>query len=66
MSKFCVAFISEFEGKLAQYVVEATDWREALNKAKPRYIENIEHCKTMEDAVAEAFNQGWNFNVIEI
>ena len=50
MPKFCVAFISKFDNNLEQYIVEATDWREALDKAKPGYIENITHCKTMEEA----------------
>ena len=66
MPKFCVAFISEFDNELEQHIVEATDWREALDKAKPGYVDNIAHCKTMEDAAVEAFNQEWNFNVIEI
>ena len=66
MPKFCVAFISEFDHNLEQYVVEATDWREALDKAKPGYAENIDHCKTLEEAATEAFNQEWNFNAIEI
>lgn len=67
MSKFCVAFFSEFDGKIEQYIVsEAADWRDALNKAKPVYVENIAHCNTMEEAVKEAFNQDWHFNVIEI
>jgi len=66
MPKFCVAFISEFENALEQYIVEAPDWREALDKAKPGYKENIAHCATMEKAIAEAFNQDWNFHAIEI
>jgi len=67
MPKFCVAFISEFDHNLEQHIVpEATDWREALDKAKPGYVDNIAHCKTMEEAATEAFNQEWNFNVIKI
>ena len=64
MPKFCVAFISKFDNNLEQYIVEATDWREALDKAKPGYIENITHCKTMEEAAAEAFNQEWNSTLL--
>lgn len=67
MSKFCVAFINAFDNNLEQHIVpEAIDWRDALDKAKPRYIENIAHCNTMEEAMQEALNQDWNFNVIEI
>ena len=67
MPKFCVAFTSEFSGKLEQHIVpEAIDWRDALDKAKPGYIENIAHCNTMEEAIEEAYDQEWYFNVIEI
>jgi len=66
MPKFCVAYISAFENVLEQYIVEASDWREALDKAKPGCAESIAHCDTMEKAIDEAFNQDWNFHVIEI
>ena len=67
MPKFCVAFMSEFSGKLEQYIVlEAIDWRDALDKAKPGYIENIAHYSTIEEAAQEAYDQEWYFNVIEI
>ena len=66
MSKFCVAYISAFENVLEQHVVEAADWREALDKAKPGYAESVAHCGNMEAAMEAAFNQDWNFHVIEI
>ena len=66
MSKFCVAFINSFDNVLEQYIVEAADWREALDKAKPGYAEHAKTSETMEAAMEVAFNQDWNFHVIEI
>lgn len=66
MSKFCVAYINQFDNILEQHIVEAADWREALNKAKPGYAEHVACCPDMETAMQEAFNQDWNFHVIEI
>lgn len=66
MSKFCVAYINAFDNSLEQYIVDAADWREALNNAKPGYAEHVAHCENMEAAMEEAFNQDWNFHVIEI
>lgn len=57
MKKFAVAWLSAFENEIELYIVEAENWRDALEKAKPGYIES---------AMTEAFNQDWNFNVIEI
>lgn len=66
MKKFAVAWVDEFDHDLQLYLVEATDWRDALEKAKPGYVENVKDCETIEAAKQEAFNQEWNFNVIEI
>jgi len=66
MKRFAVAFLNQFDNVLELKIVEANDWKSALEAAKPGYLEHIKQFDTIEQAAEEAFNQEWNFNVVEI
>lgn len=63
MAKFAVGYLTSFENCLSVKVVEAEDWRSALEAAQP----GISGCVTsndMEYAKDEAANQDWYFDVV--
>ena len=61
------AWISHYNGNLELYIVEATNWREALEKAKPGYVENVADAgDDLKKAKQLASDQDWTFDVKEI
>ena len=66
MKRFSVAFINMFDNILELKIVEASDWKSALEAAKPGYLQNVQQFDTIEQAAESAFDQDWNFNVVEI
>ena len=68
MSKrFAVAWLNYFDNDLELSVVEANTWQEALEKAKPGYVENVADAGDDMDKARElAVDQDWTFTVKEI
>lgn len=66
--KFAVAYINNFDNCLEQKLVEADNWRGALVASGWANADSLTSFEglTMEQAQEEAFNQDWNFSVIEI
>ena len=64
---FAVAFFNALDGspiELKQVI--ADDWISALNEAFPGYIENFNGETDLGKCQEIAFNQDWDFSVLEI
>ena len=64
---FVVAFSNALNGSsIAQKQVTADDWISALNEAFPGYVENFNGETDLGKCQEIAFNQDWDFSVLEI
>lgn len=60
--RFAVAKIKFFEMELEQKIVEADDWKTALETAFPKTVEKFfDDTEDMKDAQDQAVNQDWLF-----
>lgn len=69
MKRFIVGMISFYENNLHLKEVRAEDWKSALDKAFPGTLEMVQQDMgdiTLDQARQNAFDQDWEFNVIEI
>jgi len=64
MKKFAVSYITFFDNMLLTKIVEANNWKEALDKSE--FMLGYELPDIYEDAQSEAFNCDSMFNVTEI
>jgi hypothetical protein len=66
MKTYAVALINFLENNLQLKVVNcAGGWKKALDMAFPGYAENLTG-DDIEDAINDAFNQDWLFQVEEV
>jgi hypothetical protein len=66
MSKFAVTYMNYFDNVMITKIVEAKTWMEALQTAFGIYecIKEVGDDQT--NGQQAAFDQDWNFNVVEI
>lgn len=64
--KYAVGLLSLYEGgELEIKIVEAENWKDALDKAFPGYVENLRE-NSLVQAKDEAYDQEWYFDVVKI
>lgn len=66
MNTWAVSFIDFLDNELKIKVVNASNWKEALNKAFPGFLCYLSNSNDLQIAKAEAFNQAWIFEAIQI
>ena len=64
MKKFAVSYINFYDNNLQTKIIEANNWKEALDKSE--FFTGLELPEDFQEAKQEAFNCDSMFEVVEI